>query len=203
MKLYYSPGACSMAPHIVLHASGLPFEIEKVDLKAKRTASGIDYNTINARGYVPALQLDDGEILTECPAIVQYIADLVPAARLAPAAGTLARARLQEWLNFVATELHARFGPLFDAGAPQPTREKTMAHMERRFDWLQTPLAARPYLMGDAFSVADSYLYIVLSWSKFAQIDINRWPELNAYLKRMVVLPSVQAALKAEGLIKQ
>lgn len=202
MKLFYAPGACSMSPHIVLAESGLPFEIERVDLKTKRTASGADFLAINPKGYVPALELDNGEILTEGPAIVQYVADLAPASKLAPPAGTLARARLQEWLHFIGTELHVRFGPAFDPATPEATRDKAVAAIERRYDWLEPQLATRSWLMGETFSAADAYLYTVASWSKWVKIDLNRWPQLKAYLKRVLERPAVQAMLKSEGLVK-
>ena len=200
MKLYYSPGACSLSPHIALCESGLPFQTEKVDLKTKTTASGADYNAINAKSYVPALLLDNGELLTEGPAIVQYIGDLAPQSGIAPPNGTLERVRLQEWLAFIGTEIHKGFSPLWRP-APEETKAAAIARLEHWFDWLEPQLGQHPYLLGARFSVADGYLFTVLNWTRFLKISLERWPNLQAYLTRIASRPAVQAALKAEGLV--
>ncbi|MBP8265616.1 MAG: glutathione transferase GstA [Zoogloea sp.] len=200
MKLYYSPGACSLSPHIVLCEAGLDFTIEKVNLRTKETESGRDFSTINPKGYVPALELDGGEVLTEGPAIVQYVADLVPEKKLVPPAGTLARTRVQEWLNFIGTELHKNFTPLFNPASTDDIRNAAQANIARRLPIAATALDAHPYLIGDSFSVADAYLFTVLSWTGFVKVDITPWPSLAAFVERMKARPGVQAALAAEGL---
>lgn len=200
MKLYYSPGACSLSPHIVLCEAGLDFTIEKVNLRTKETESGRDFSAINPKGYVPALELDDGEVLTEGPAIVQYVADLAPEKKLIPPAGTLARARVQEWLNFIGTELHKNFTPLFNPASTDDIRNAAQANIARRLPIAATALDAHPYLIGDSFSVADAYLFTVLSWTGFVKVDITPWPSLAAFVERMKARPGVQAALAAEGL---
>lgn len=200
MKLYYSPGACSLSPHIVLCEAGLAHELIKVDLKTKRTELGDDFNTINAKGYVPALRLDSGETLTEGPAIVQYLADLAPASALAPAPGTLERARLQEWLNFIATELHKGFSALFH-DAPADWQARVRTGLNRHFAYLATVLERQTYLLGDTFTAADAYLFTVLNWAKWVKLDLGPWPVLGAYLARIAARPGVQKALKTEGLL--
>ncbi|HOB46445.1 MAG TPA: glutathione transferase GstA [Zoogloea sp.] len=200
MKLYYSPGACSLSPHIVLCETGLDFTIEKVNLRTKETESGRDFSAINPKGYVPALELDGGEVLTEGPAIVQYVADLVPEKKLVPPAGTLARTRVQEWLNFIGTELHKNFTPLFNPASTDDIRNAAQANIARRLPIAATALDAHPYLIGDSFSVADAYLFTVLSWTGFVKVDITPWPSLAAFVERMKARPGVQAALAAEGL---
>ncbi len=200
MKLYYSPGACSLSPHIVLCETGLDFTIEKVNLRTKETESGRDFSAINPKGYVPALELDDGEVLTEGPAIVQYVADLAPEKKLIPPAGTLARARVQEWLNFIGTELHKNFTPLFNPASTDDIRNAAQANIARRLPIAATALDAHPYLIGDSFSVADAYLFTVLSWTGFVKVDITPWPSLAAFVERMKARPGVHAALAAEGL---
>jgi glutathione S-transferase len=200
MKLYLKPGACSLAVHIVLEELGLPYETETVDLKGKTTGSGADYLAINPKGYVPALQLDDGTVLTEGPAIVQYLADLQPHKRLAPPNGTLARYQLQSWLTFVGTELHKQFSPLFNPAAPEEWKQQCRAAIERRLAWVDGELAGKDYLLGADFTVADAYLYTVAGWTKFVKIDISGYQNLLAYLQRVSARPAVQAALKAEGL---
>ena len=199
MKLYYAPNACSLSPHIVLHEAGLGFEIEQVHLGSKKTKSGADFREINPKGYVPALQLDDGQILTEGPAIVQYIADRKPDSGLAPPAGTLARYRLQEWLNYISTELHKSFSPLFNSKFPAEQKQQIKEALAGRFDYLSKRLADKPYLMGQSFTVADAYLFTVLRWTKFVEIDLNRWPVLSAYAARIAERPGVRAALAAES----
>lgn len=203
MKLYYSPGACSLSPHIVLREAELPFELERVDLKTKLTETGADYRTVNAKGYVPALALDDGNILTEGPAIVQYIADLVPGKMLAPAAGTIERYRLMEWLNFISTELHKGFSPLFNPKAPDDWKALVRELIGQRLDGVAAHLASRPYLMGETFTVPDAYLFTVLGWGKWVDIDLARWPVLKTYTARIADRPAVHAALVAEKLLKE
>jgi glutathione S-transferase len=202
MNLYYSPGACSLSPHIVLQESGLPFSTERVDLKTKQTETGSDFLQINPSGYVPALQLDDGAVLTEGPAIVQWIADQVPAKKLAPANGTLERARLQEWLNFISTELHKSHSPLFNPAAPEEWKTAMRDLLARRFATVAKKLEGRDYLLGADFTVADAYLFVVMSWGKWVKVDITPWPVLVEYQARVAQRPGVQAALNAEGLIK-
>jgi glutathione S-transferase len=199
MKLYYSPGACSLSPHIVLCETGQPHELVKVNLKTKQTESGDDFNRINAKGYVPALVLDGGEVLTEGPAIVQYLADLAPAGGLAPPAGSLERVRLQEWLNFIASELHKPFGALYrDINADW--RQSVLSTLTARLGFVAGALANKPYLLGEQFSVADAYLFTILNWSKWLNVDLAPWPTLVAYQERVSSRPAVQQALAAEGL---
>lgn len=201
MKLYYAPGACSLAPHIALREAGVAFDLEKVDLAARKTEKGRDFTAVNANGYVPALELDGGEVLTEGPAIVQYIADRTPAAGLAPANGTLARARLQEQLNFISTELHKSFSPLFKSDSTEAEKDKARTKVRSRFDHVERLLAdGRAFLAGDAFTVADSYLFTVARWTQPTGIGLDAWPHLKAYVARVSGRPAVQAALKAEGL---
>lgn len=205
MKLYYKAGACSLSPHIVLHESGLPFDIEAVDLTTKVTASGADFFKISPNGYVPALAVEAGagltEVLTEGPAIVQYIADLVPEKSLAPANGTIERVRLQTWLNLISTELHKSHSPLFNPKAPEEWKAMMRDLIGRRYAMIATQLDGKDYLMGN-FTVADAYLFTVMGWGRFVGIDIAQWPVLAAYHARVKARPAVQAAMKAEGLIK-
>jgi glutathione S-transferase len=200
VKLYISPGACSLSPHIVLRELGLPFELERVDTKAQKTASGANFTEINPKKYVPTLQLDDGQVLTEGAVIVQYLADRKPDAQLAPAAGSMQRYRLQEWLNYVASEVHKSFSPLFRASEEQ--RPALRHALGPRLDFLARHLETRQFLLGDRFSVADAYLFTVLNWSKFVGIDLGRWPALDAYVKRIAARPAVRAAMEAEGLLR-
>ncbi len=202
MKLYYSPGACSLSPHIALLESGLKADLVKVDLKSHKLDGGDDYYGVHVKGYVPLLELDNGERLSEGPAIVQYIADRSPASGLAPAAGTMERYRLQEWLNFITSELHKSFSPLFDANAPDEWKTTVKARLAKRFDWLSQQLEAKDYLMGKTFTVADGYLFTVLNWTKWVGIDLARWPVLSAYVARVAARPKVHEAMKAEGLVK-
>jgi glutathione S-transferase len=203
MKLYYAPGTCSLSPHIVARELGLPIELRRVDTKAKTIEGGGDYLEVNARGYVPALELDNGEILTEGPAIVQYLADRVPQAGLAPAAGSLARYRLQEWLNFLTAEVHKQFSPLFKPTTPEDYKPVAKENLAARFDWLDAQLAGRDYLMGGEFGVADAYLFVLLGWTRPTQIDLARWPNLAAFHARVGARPKVREALQAEGLLKK
>ena len=202
MKLYYSPGACSLAPHIVLRESGLAFELVLASTKTHALADGTDYYTINPKGYVPLLELDNGERLSEGPAIVQYIADQVPAKNLAPANGTMARYRTQEWLNFITSELHKGIGGLFNPAMPEEAKVLMRARASMRLKWVDEQLAGKQYLMGEHFSVADPYLFTVVNWTKFVDIDISGLPNLGAFMARMAARPAVQEALKAEGLLK-
>ncbi|HMM56898.1 MAG: glutathione transferase GstA [Xanthomonadales bacterium PRO7] len=202
MKLYYSPGACSLSPHIVAHELGLPVAIEKVDTKTKRTATDRDYWQINPKGSVPALELDNGEVLTEGPAIVQYLADLKGNTALAPANSTLARARLQETLNYITSEIHKTYSPLFSEATPEATREERKAYLNKRYALIEKILAKQPYLLGDHFTVADAYLFTVTRWADFVKLDLSAFPSLQAFQKRVAARPAVQAAMAAEGLIK-
>ena len=202
IKLYYSPGACSLSPHIVLAESGLAYGIEKVDLKTKKTETGADFFAVNPAGYVPALVLDNGEVLTEGPAIVQYLADQAPAKKLAPPAASFERVRLQEMLNFISTEVHKSFSPLFNPASSEETKAAARALIGRRLDVLEQKLAGRDYLLGD-FSVADAYLFTVLSWGRLVGVDIKEGrPRLGEYWSRVKARPAVQQAMKEEGLIK-
>jgi len=200
MKLYYSPGACSLSPHIVLLEAGLPFSLEKTDLKSKKTLSGMDYLKINAKGAVPALQLDDGNVLTEGAAIVQYLADRRPDSGLAPPAGTLERYRLMEMLSFIGSELHKSFSPLFHQDTPAEARKIALDNLGKRFDWLSGELRDKPFAMGATFTVADAYLFTVLRWSRLVGIDLGNWPVLAGYLARIGERPKVRQAMQAEGL---
>ena len=201
MKLYYAPGTCSLSPHIVAREAGLPLTLVRVDNKNKTTESGEDYRAINPKGYVPLLELDSGVRLSEGPAIVQYLADLAPASKLAPANGTVERYQLQEWLNFITSEVHKQFSPLFDATMPDEAKEKFRNRLATRFDWIAGQLKGRDYLTG-SFTVADAYLFVVLGWTKFTGPDLARWPVLQDYVARVAARPRVQEALKAEGLLK-
>lgn len=203
MKLYFSPGACSLSPHIVLRELGLPFEAVKVDLAAKLTADGADFKAINPKGYVPALQLDDGRVLTEGPAIVQYLADQAPAKQLAPANGSWERYRLQEWLNFISTEIHKQFSPLFNAAIPDAVKDLQKAKLAQRFGEIAPTLEKHDYLTGDRFSVADAYLFTVLGWSKYFQIDLNQWPAIARFVERVAARPAVIEALDVEAKAKK
>ena len=202
MKLYYSPGACSLSPHIVLHEAGIDATLVPVDLGAHKHGNGKDYYEINPKGSVPALELDDGTRLTEGPAIVQYLADLKPEKNLAPKNGTIERYKLQEWLNFITSEIHKQFSPLFDASHGDEVKAKFRDKLAGRFDWLSEQLGTQDYLMGSTFTVADAYLFTVLNWTQWTGIDLGRWPVLQRYVERVAARPAVQEALKAEGLLK-
>ena len=202
MKLYYSPGACSLSPHIVLRESGLPFEPVLASTKTHKLQDGTDYYTINPKGYVPLLELDNGERLTEGPAIVQYLADQVPAKKLAPANGTFARSRLQEWLNFTTSEIHKTYSPLFNPAVPEEYKTMAKAKLVERYRWVDAQLEGKSFLMGDDFSVADAYLFTVTNWAKFVGIDLAPFKNLAAYMARVAARPAVQEAMKAEGLLK-
>jgi len=202
MKLYYAPGACSLSPHIVAREAGIAIDLEKVDLGAHKTASGEDFMKVNPKGYVPALRLDDGSVLTEGPAIVQYLADQKPASKLAPAAGTIDRYRLQEWLAFIGTELHKNFGPLFNPTNPEAVKEAAKANIAKRLGYLNEQLAKRQFLLGDTFTAADAYAFTIINWTNFVGIDLKAYPNVAAYSARIGARPKVQEALKAEGLMK-
>lgn len=201
MKLYYSTGACSLSPHIVLREGGFGYELERVDFATGKTEHGIDYKSINPNGYVPALLLDNGEILVEGPAIVQYLADQVPEKKLAPACGTLPRYRLMQWLNFISTEVHKSFSPFFNKDTPQAWKDIVLQRLNQRFDYLNNHLGNNTWLMGDDFSVADAYLFTVLRWCKLVKIDITPWPLLIRYIERVAARPAVVTALQEEGII--
>ena len=202
MKLYYSPGACSLSPHIALHEAGLAFEPVLASTKSHKLQDGTDYYGINPLGYVPLLELDDGTRLREGPAIVQYIADLAPNKNLAPANGTLQRYRLQEWLTFIGTEIHKTFSPLFNPATPDETKTMSRDKLASRLKWVDGQLEGKDYLMGEHFSVADGYLFTVTNWAKPTGVDISGLSNLLAYRERVAARPGVQAAMKAEGLAK-
>ena len=199
MKLYYLTAACSLASNIALREAGLAFELVKVNRHTKKAADGLDYNEVNPKGYVPALVLDNGEVLTENVAVLQYIADRNPAAKLAPPAGTMERYRLVEWLAFINSEVHKNFSPLFRADAPQETQQYARSNLALRLGYLQRVWGARSFLMGEQFTVADAYLYTVLSWSEHVKLDLGQWPALQQFLVRVGARPAVIAALAAEG----
>ncbi len=202
MKLFYSPGACSLSPHIALREAGLPFQAVKAPTKTHKLDDGTDYYTINPLGYVPLLELDDGTRLTEGPAIVQYIADQAPASKLAPAAGTLARYRLMGWLNFVGTEVHKScFGWMFNPATPAEFKTVLKQRLDDRLRWVDQQLEGKTWLMGDDFTVADGYLFVVTNWAKPMAIDLAPYPNLVDWRERVAARPAVQAAMKAEGLL--
>ena len=203
MQLYYSPGACSLASHITLREAGLPVNLKKTDTKTKKLEDGSDYFAVNSKGAVPALRLDDGQVLTEGPAILQYLADQKPDSKLAPKAGTLERYRLLEWLNFITSEVHKGFSPLFNPTADAKVKEYTTQNLEKKFDWLNKQLTGKQYLTGDNFTIADAYLFVVANWSNFVGIDLGRWPALKAFQDRVAARPKVQEAMAAEGLLKK
>ena len=200
MKLYYSPGACSLSPHIVLHEAGLPYTPVLASTKTHQLADGTDFYTINPKGYVPLLELDNGERLSEGPVIVQYIADQAPASKLVPPAGTMARYRVMEWLNFITSELHKSYSPLFNKDMPDEAKAIARKRLGDRYAWVDQQLAGKDYLMGEQFTVADAYLYTVTTWAGLVGVDLSARPNLAAYMARVAARPAVQAARKAEGL---
>jgi len=202
LKLYFSPGACSLSPHIVLHEADLPFEAVRASTKTHKLDDGSDYYAINPKGYVPLLELDDGQRLTEGPAIVQYIADQVPDKKLVAAAGTMPRYRQIEWLNFISTEVHKQFSPLFNPAMPDEAKKLARERVASRLAWVDEQLAGKDYLMGDAFSVPDAYLFTVANWAKPVGLDISGLKNLGAFMARVAARPAVQQAMKAEGLLK-
>jgi glutathione S-transferase len=201
MKLYYTPGACSQAPHIAIHELGLPYDAVKVDLATHKLDDGTDYRTINPKGYVPTLELDDGTRLTEANVILQYLAEQKPG-RLGPEFGTRERWTLVEWLAFIASEVHKGFGPLWNPKTPADVRERAVQALGNRFGYLAQTLEKQPFLMGDEFSIADAYLFVVLNWSDLHKVDLTPWPSLQQFRQRVAARPAVQATLKAEGLAK-
>jgi len=202
MKLYYSPGACSLSPHIALHEAGLAFTPVLASTKSHKLQDGSDYYEINPLGYVPLLELDDGTRLREGPAIVQYIADQAPLKMLAPVNGSLQRYRLQEWLTFIGTEIHKGFSPLFNPATPEEYKTMARTKLLERLQWVDSQLADKQYVMGDQFTVADGYLFTVTNWTKPTNVDISGLANLAAYRERVGARPAVQAAMKAEGLLK-
>ena len=202
MKLYFAPGACSLSPHIVLREAGIPFELEKVDLRAKKTQSGADYLKVNPKGQVPVLVLDDGDSLSEGPAIVQYVADQAPNAKLAPKAGTKERYHLMEWLNYITSELHKSLGALFAPTTPDDWKKITKEGLAKKFEYLDQWLGKQEFVAADSFSVADAYLFTILNWTNFLKIDLAPYKNLVKYQERIASRPKVREALKAEGLIQ-
>lgn len=200
MKLYFAPGACSLAPHIVADELGIKLDLEQVDLREKKTKSGGDYWPINPRGQVPTLELDNGERLTEVPVLLQYLSDQKPAAGLAPAVRTMQRYRMLEWLNFVTAELHKTFGPMFRPTTPDEFKKLSRELIGRRFEWVDAQLAGKHYLLGDTFTLPDAYLYVMLRWASGLNMDLSKWPNLAAFAARVAARPKVQQALKEEGL---
>jgi glutathione S-transferase len=200
MKLYYAPGACSLAPHIALVEAGLPFELVRVDLRTHRTEDGRDFNRINPKGYVPALELDDGTRLTEAAAVLQYIADRVPS-KIAPPFDSFEHYRLIEWLNFIATELHKGFGPLWNPNVSEEQRLAVTQRLSMRFNYVAEALEREPYLLGNRFSIADAYLFTILSWHTILKVDLSRWPVLLRYLERVGARAAVKQAMAEEELV--
>ena len=201
MKLYYAPGACSLAPHIAMRELGIPVDLKKVDLKAKQYDGG-DYKQVNGKGYVPAIATDDGTVLTECPVILQYLADQKPDAGLAPKPGDKARYKLQEALNFITSELHKGFGNFFNPAMTDEWRRAVTERLSLRLDWLAKQLEGKQYFMGDQFSVADAYLFTILNWAGPSKFDLSKWPAITDYQKRVAARPKVKEAMVAEGLVK-
>ena len=202
MKLFYASGACSLSPHIVAHEAGIELSLQKVDLKTKTIASQGDFFAVNPKGYVPVLQLDDGQVLTEGPVIGQYLADLKPEKGLAPKAGTLPRYRLQEWLGYINSELHKTYSPLFSPATPAETRAERLAYLAKRYTLIEKQLASHPYLLGESFTVADAYLFTITNWAGAVKLDLAPFPHLRAFQERVAARPAVKAAMRAEGLIK-
>jgi glutathione S-transferase len=202
MKLYFSPGACSLSPHIALREAGLDFTLEKTDLRSKQTADGGDIRSVNPKGYVPVLALDNGEVLTEGPAIVQWIADQNPSSGLAPAAGTMPRYHLMEWLNFITSELHKSYSPLFSPTVPEEYKQTVREGLDKKYGYVDEKLAGKSYLMGERFTVADGYLFTVTNWARIVKYDLAPFANVHAFMERVRARPKVQEALKAEGLLK-
>ena len=201
MKLYYSPGACSLSPHIIACEAELPIELVKVDLQSKLTETGEDFRQLNPNGYVPLLILDDGNRLTEGPAIVQYLADQAPDKKLIPPAGTFERYQVQQWLNFISTEIHKSFSPLFNPVAPDAAKQLAIDTLMTRLETVSERLTPQPFLLGEHFSVADAYLFVTLGWGQYVDVDISRWPALVRYSDKISERPAVQKAMQEEGLI--
>lgn len=202
MKLYYSPGACSLSPHIVLNEAGFNYEVERVDLASKKTEKGADFFAINPKGYVPVLALDDGQILTEGPAIVQYLGDQNPASGIVPKVGSLERVRAQEWLNFITSELHKTYSPLFRPTTPDEYKKLAREYLAKRLAILDKHLAGKQYILGDKFSAPDAYAFTVLRWSQYTNVDLSPFPNIKAFMERVAARPKVQETMKQEGLLK-
>jgi glutathione S-transferase len=203
MQLYFSPGACSLASHITAREAGIPIKLERTDTKTKKLVDGGDYYAVNSKGAVPALRLDDGQVLTEGVAIMQYLADLKPESGLAPRAGTIERYRVQEWLNYITSEVHKGFSPLWNSSLDPKVHEYARANLEKKLDWTNAQLAGKKYLTGDKFTIADAYLYTVINWAFFLNIGLDKWPALKEFHARVAARPAVQEALAAEGLNKK
>jgi glutathione S-transferase len=203
MQLYFSPGACSLASHITLREAGLPFELKRADTKTKKLSDGSDYFAVNSKGAVPALRLDDGQVLTEGVVIMQYLADQKPDSKLVPKAGTFERYRVQEWLNYITSEVHKAFSPLWSPNAHAEVKSYALANLEKKLDWTNQQLIGRKYLTGDSFTIADAYLFTVINWTYFLNIDLGKWPALKEFHERVAARPKVQEALDAEGLNKK
>lgn len=203
MQLYFSPGACSLAPHIILRETGIPFELKRVDTKTRKLVDGADYLAVNSKGAVPALRLDDGQVLSEGVVIMQYLADRKPESRLLPSAGTFDRYRVLEWLNYLTSEVHKSFSPLFNPNAGAEVKAYTQANLEKKLDWTNAQLGAKKFLTGDTFTIADAYLFTLINWTYFVGIDLGRWPALKEFHGRVAARPTVQEALSAEGLNKK
>ncbi len=203
MKLYYAPGACSLAPHIVAREAGIPLTLEKVDLRARTTASGRAFAEINPKGYVPAIEVRDGEVMTEVSALIQYLADQAPQAGLMPAVGTAERYQVLEWIGFVSTEIHKGFGPLWNPASPEEVKRAAKDKLFQRFAYIDQRLAGQSYLTGERFTVADAYLFTVTNWTNFHGLSLTEYPNLAAFMSRVAARPKVQEALEAEGLLKK
>jgi glutathione S-transferase len=203
MQLYFSPGACSLATHITLRELGLPVDLKRADTKTKKLTDGSDYYAVNSKGAVPALKLDDGQVLTEGVVLMQYLADQKPDSGLLPRAGTFERLRVLEWLNYITSEIHKGFSPLWNPTADPKVKEFAQANLEKKLDWTNAQLAGKTYLTGDTFTIADAYLYTVINWAYFLNIGLDKWPALKAYHARVAQRPKVQEALEAEGLNKK
>ena len=199
MKLYYLKGACSLASYISLCETGVKFEAAEIDRATKKASDGVDFNTVNSKGYAPALKLDNGQVITENVAVLQYIADLKPEAKLAPPNGTLERSRLVEWLAFLNSEIHKNISPLF-GNNPDEVKKFATANLTRRLDWLENQLGSNSYLMGEQFTIADAYLFVILGWFGRVNVDLGKWPKLQALHQRVAARPAVDKALRAEGL---
>jgi glutathione S-transferase len=203
MKLFTRPGTCSLASDIALREAGIDFELVKVSRHTGKTSEGVDFTEINSKGYVPALLLDNGELLTENAALLPYIADLNPVAKLAPPAGTIERYRLAEWLAYISSEIHKSFSPLFLPNAPEDLKHYARTNLAKRVGWLAERLGSKPYLLGEQFTVADAYLFVVLTWSAHVSFDLTPWPNLLAFQERVAARPHVVEALTAEGLLRK
>jgi glutathione S-transferase len=203
MQLYFSPGACSLASHITAREAGISIELKRADTKTKKLVDGGDFYAVNPKGAVPALRLDDGQVLTEGVAIMQYLADQKPESNLVPKAGTLARYRVQEWLNYITSEIHKTYSPLWNPANDPKVKEFALANLEKKLDWTNAQLAGKKYLTGDTFTIADAYLYTVLNWSYFLNLGLDKWPALKEFHARVAARPKVQEALEAEGLNKK